>query len=83
MKLNNHPGVRLRLKVRLPKAEMIETLLSGCMTWSPKSLTMTGYDGFTIPCSSNASDGRNGSANTTPYRTSTRMPRQVPRSYRQ
>ena len=28
-------GVRLRLKVRLLKAEVIETLLYGCMTWSP------------------------------------------------
>ena len=27
---------------------------------------MTGYDGFTTPCSSNASDGGNGSTTTTP-----------------
>ena len=29
------PGVRYRLKVRLLKAEVIETLLYGCMTWIP------------------------------------------------
>ena len=28
--------MRLRLKVRLLKAEVIETLLYGCITWSPK-----------------------------------------------
>ena len=28
--------VCLRLKVRLLKAEVVETLLYGCMTWSPK-----------------------------------------------
>ena len=32
----DRPGVRLRLKVRLLKAEVVETLLYGCMTWSPK-----------------------------------------------
>ena len=31
----DRPGVRVRLKVRLLKAEVIETLLYGCMTWSP------------------------------------------------
>ena len=31
----DRPGVRLRLKVRLLKAKVIETLLYGCMTWSP------------------------------------------------
>ena len=29
------PSVRLRLKVRLLKVEVIETLLYGCTTWSP------------------------------------------------
>ena len=28
-------GVRLRLKVQLLKAEVVETLLYGCTTWSP------------------------------------------------
>ena len=56
--------------------------LYGCMTWSPKSLTMTDYDGFTAPCSSDALDGGNGSATTTPYRTPTRLPRQIPRALR-
>ena len=31
----DRPGVRLRLKVSLLKAEVVETLLYGCMTWSP------------------------------------------------
>ena len=35
MELYDRPGVRLRLKVRLLKAEVVETLLYGCMTWSP------------------------------------------------
>ena len=35
MGIYDRPGVRLRLKVRLLKAEVIETLLYGCMTWSP------------------------------------------------
>ena len=32
----DRPGVRLRLKVRLLKAEVLETLIYGRMTWSPK-----------------------------------------------
>ena len=32
MDICNRPGVRLRLKVRLLKAEVIEILLYGCMT---------------------------------------------------
>ena len=35
MKIYDRPGVRLRLKMRLLKAEVVETLLYGCMTWSP------------------------------------------------
>ena len=35
MEIYYRPGVRLRLKVRLLKAEVIETLLYDCMTWSP------------------------------------------------
>ena len=35
MEIHDRPGVRLRLKVRLLKAEVVETLLHGCMTWSP------------------------------------------------
>ena len=34
MEIYDRPGVRLRLKVRLLKAEVIETLLYGSMTWS-------------------------------------------------
>ena len=36
MEIYDRPGVRLRLKVRFLKCEMVETLLYGCMTWSPK-----------------------------------------------
>ena len=35
METYDHPGVRLRLKVRMLRAEMIETLLCGCITRSP------------------------------------------------
>ena len=35
MEIYDRPGVRLRLKVRLLKAEVIETVLYRCMTWSP------------------------------------------------
>ena len=35
MEINDRPGVRLRLKVRLLKAEVIETIFYGCMAWSP------------------------------------------------
>ena len=34
MEIYERPGVRLRLKVRSLKAEVIETLLYGCVTWS-------------------------------------------------
>ena len=34
MEIYDRPGVRLPLKVRLLKAEVIETLFCGCMTWS-------------------------------------------------
>ena len=126
MKIYDHPGVRLRLKVRLLQAEVIDTLLYGCMTWSPNKpdydrlrrvhhsmllrclgwrkrkrddhtlpyadalaktasesieaieQTMAGYDGFTTPCSSDASDGGNRSATITPYLAPMRLPRQLP-----
>ena len=35
MEIYDRPGVRVQLKVRLLKAEMVETLLYGCMTRSP------------------------------------------------
>ena len=35
MEIYHRPGVRLRLKRRVLKAEVVETLLYGCMTWSP------------------------------------------------
>ena len=38
MEIYDRPSVRLRLKVRLLKAEVVETLLYGCMTWSPNKL---------------------------------------------
>ena len=81
MEISYRPGVCLRLKIRLLKVEVIEPLLYGCMTWSPNKLDIiTGYDEFTTPCSSDASDGGNGSATTIPYRTSTRLPRELPRA---
>ena len=35
MEIYDRPSVRLRLKVRMRKAEVMETLLYGCVTWSP------------------------------------------------
>ena len=35
MEIYDRPGVRLRSKVRLLITEVVETLLYGCMTWSP------------------------------------------------
>ena len=35
MNMYDRPGVRLRVKVRMLKAGVIETLLYGCMMWSP------------------------------------------------
>ena len=37
MEIYYRPCVRLRLKVRLLKAEVVETLLYRCMTWSPNA----------------------------------------------
>ena len=36
IEIYDRPGVRSRLKVRLLKAEVVEKLLDGCMTWRPK-----------------------------------------------
>ena len=36
MEIYDRPGVHLRLRVRLLKAEVVETLRHGCITWSPK-----------------------------------------------
>ena len=38
MEIYDRPGVRLRLKVRLLKAAVLETLLYGCMTRGPEKL---------------------------------------------
>ena len=35
MEIYDRPSVSLRLKVRMLKAEVFETLLYGCVTWSP------------------------------------------------
>ena len=35
MEIYDRPRVRLRLKVRMLKAEVLEKLLHGCVTWSP------------------------------------------------
>ena len=37
MEMYEGPGVRLRLNAWLLKAEEMETLLDGCMTWNPKN----------------------------------------------
>ena len=34
MEIHDRPGVRLRLKVRLFTAEVLDALLYGCTTWS-------------------------------------------------
>ena len=36
--IHDRPGVRLRLKVRLLTAHVVETLIYGCMTCSPNKL---------------------------------------------
>ena len=41
MEIYDRPGMRLRLKVRLLKAEVVEMPLYGCMTWS---LSESDYD---------------------------------------
>ena len=38
MEIYVSPGVHLRLKVRMLKAEVMETLLYGCVTWSPSKV---------------------------------------------
>ena len=53
-----------------------------CMTWSPKKPDLIDYDGLTTPFSSDASDGGNGSATITPYRTLTHQPGRLPRAQR-
>ena len=80
MEIYDRPGVRLRLKVRLLKAEVVETLLYGARRGARTSLIMTRYDGFTTSYSCDASDGGNGSVTTTPYCTPTHLPRQLPRA---
>ena len=64
-------GGHVLWKLRLLKAEVVETLLYGCMTWSPKKPDYDRLRRVTTPSSSDALDGGNGSATTTPYRTPT------------
>ena len=75
METNYRLGVRLRLKVRVLKAEVVETLRYGCMTWSPNK-----PDYFTTPCSLDTGYGGNGTATTTPHRTPTRLTIPPPRA---
>ena len=42
MEVNDRSGVRVRFKVRLLEAEVVETLNYGRMTWNLKSPTMAG-----------------------------------------
>ena len=37
LELHNRPSVRLELKIRMLIAEVLETMLYGCVTWSPRA----------------------------------------------
>ena len=71
------PGVHLRLKVRLLITEVIETLFYGCMTWSPNKPDYDGlpqvHHAMLLRCVGWWKRKR-------PYRTPTRLPRQLPRA---
>ena len=75
--------VCLRLKVRMLKAEVIETLLYGRVTWSPNEHKYDRLRGsFTITCFSDASADENGGKMTTPSRNPACLPRQTPSALR-
>ena len=67
MEIYSGPGVRLRLKVRILKAGVIETILYGCSTWSPNKLDLGRLRQANTAYSSDASAGGNGSATATSY----------------
>ena len=37
LELYDRPSALLELKIRMPRAEVLETMLYGCVTWSPRS----------------------------------------------
>ena len=37
LELYGRPSARLELKIRMLKAEVLETMLYGCVTWSPRA----------------------------------------------
>ena len=37
LELYDRPSAPLELKIRMPKAEVVETMLYGCVTWSPRA----------------------------------------------
>ena len=74
----DHRGVRLRLRVRMLKAELhSRTYCAGASREGRNQLITTGYGRSNTRCSSDASAGGSGSAKvsakTTPYRTPTRF----------
>ena len=86
MEIYDRSSVRLRRKVRMLKAEVLETLLYGCVTWSPSKadygrLRKAHHQ---TRCSSDTSD--DGSENTKTTSCSsmpTRFSGQIPRALRQ
>ena len=88
MEIHDRPSVRLRLMMRMLKAEVLETLLYGGVTWSPSKAD---YDRLrevhhnvrsTTRCSSDASTGGNESMKTTSCPMPTRFSGQIRRALR-
>ena len=82
MEIYDRPSGRLRLKVWMLKAEVLETL-KGVSRRVRARLTMTGYGRSTSRCSSDASAGGNESAKTTSCPMPWRFSGQIPRALRQ
>ena len=80
MEIYDRPSVRSRLKVWMLKAEVLETLLYGYVTWNPSK--STGYGRPTTRCSSDASAGGNESSKTTSCPMPTYFSGQIPRALR-
>ena len=74
MGIYDHPGVRLRLEVRMDGERRGDRDAILRVRGARTSLT-TGYGRFITAFSFDASAGGNGSATTTPSRTPTRLPR--------
>ena len=72
IEIYDRPGVRLRLKVRLLKAEVIENLLYGCTTWSPNNPDYDRLRRVYYPMLLQCLGWGSGSMKTTPYRMPTR-----------